>query len=178
GATLPAGVSLAVRSAGEEVGDFAQLWVNGVDVAADLPQRGYLLAAIQPRGALLDAATFDTHGDEGASAALAEWIAQWPKGTIVAGAVADEASVRLGAEAVAALATLGVEGDLREHFRWSHAFVGVVGAPRGSAVEAQDLLRPAGVWVGPAFAGERSFGAIGRIRWQGQGRIALATGAE
>jgi hypothetical protein len=48
----------------------------------------------------------------------------------------DEASGRLTAEAVLALRSLGVAGDLRGHFRESHAFVGVKGAPPGTALEA------------------------------------------
>jgi hypothetical protein len=54
----------------------------------------------------------------------------------VAGAVRDEGSHRLTEDAVAALRTLGVAGDLRGHFRESHAFVGVKGAPAGAALEA------------------------------------------
>ena len=57
-------------------------------------------------------------------------------GTIVLGAVKDEASMSLRADAVEALATLGVRGDLRGHYRESHAFIGVKGAPPGSALEA------------------------------------------
>jgi hypothetical protein len=54
----------------------------------------------------------------------------------VAGAVRDEASHRLTEDAVAALRSLGVAGDLRGHFRESHAFVGMKGAPAGTALEA------------------------------------------
>ena len=57
-------------------------------------------------------------------------------GAIVIGAVKDEASGRLDAEAVRALGTLGVRGDLRGRYRESHAFVGVKGAPPGSAAES------------------------------------------
>ncbi len=172
GERLPAGATLAVRSAGEEVGDFAELWVNGVDVAAELPQRGYLLAALQPSGALLEAAAFDTHADAGASARMATWIAQWPQGTIVTGAVADEANRLLGADAVAALASLGVATDLRDHFRWSHAFVGVVGAPPATAAEEAGLTRPASAWVGVPVTGARVYGAVSEISWQGAGQVA------
>ena len=79
---------------------------------------------------------FDTLGDPAASRQLATWVQSLPDGTIVAGAVKDEASGQLGAEAVQALATLGVGGDLRGHYRESHAFVGVKGALPGSAIEA------------------------------------------
>ena len=45
-------------------------------------------------------------------------------------------SAQLGADAVTALASLGVRGDLRGQYRESHAFIGVKGAPPGSALEA------------------------------------------
>jgi hypothetical protein len=147
GAHLPPATSLLVRSAGQETGDFAHIWLNGVDVAGG--ERGYNLAALDAQGRLLGAATFDTLGDPDASRALAAWLRSWPSGTIVAGAVADEASLQLGEDAVAALASVGVATDLRGKFRWSHAFVGAAGAPPGSAREDAALLRPAVVTVGP-----------------------------
>ena len=54
------------------------------------------------------------------------------KGTLVAGAVSDEASLQLDERAVAALRRAGVGTDLRGQLRWSHAFVGAVGAAPGS----------------------------------------------
>jgi hypothetical protein len=73
----------------------------------------------------------------------------------------------LSAEAVAALATLGVAGDLRGKLRWSHAFIGAVGAPAGSAQEALGLLQPATVYTGPAVAGAAVSGGVGRVRISG-----------
>ncbi len=67
---------------------------------------------------------------------------------MIAGAVNDEASLNLGQDAVDALGRIGVTGDLRGKFRWSHAFVGVAGAAPGTAAEAMDLLHPATVFVG------------------------------
>ena len=74
-------LALAVQSAGKDVGDFAHIWLNGVDVAAGTI--GYNLAAIAPDGQLLDSAVFNTHADPTASAALVAWIQQWPAGTLV-----------------------------------------------------------------------------------------------
>src|SRR5262249_4427167 len=79
---------------------------------------------------------FDTFLAAKASRQLARWVAALPAGTIVAGAVRDEGSNRLTAEAVQALRALGVAGDLRGRYREAHAFVGVEGAPPGSALEA------------------------------------------
>ena len=64
--------------------------------------------------------------------------AGWPSGsglapgTVVAGAVRDEASMNLGQEAVDALRSLGLV-DLRGHFRWGHAFIAPVGDRPGHA---------------------------------------------
>lgn len=155
--------NLAVRSAGEEVGDFAHLYVNGEDVAPNT--RGYNLAALTPDGRLLAAAAFDTHGDPQASHAMAAWLQQWSAGTIIAGAVADEAGHSLQPEAVDALKRLGVQTDLRGHFRWSHAFIGAAGAAPGSALEQAGLLAPATVFVGPPIDAPAAYGAAGRVRF-------------
>lgn len=146
GATLPAGRWLVVRSAGEEVGDFAQIFVDGRDVARN--ERGYNLVALDEQGEVLNSAAFDVSGNELASAELAAWIDRWPTGTVIAGAVNDEASLKLREDAVAALHSLGVAADLRNHFRWSHAFIGAKGSPPGSALESISLIRPAAVVLG------------------------------
>jgi hypothetical protein len=162
GATLAA--PLFVRSAGEEVGDFAQLWVNGVDVAIN--ERGYNLGALDATGQVLATAVFDTLAGTDQSAALGAWIDQWPAGTIIAGAVADEASYNLQQDAIDALRRVGVSGDLRSRFRWSHAFVGVVGAAPGEALERMSLIEPATVFVGVAVDGAAVSGGVGRIRFK------------
>jgi hypothetical protein len=38
---------------------------------------------------------------------------------------------------------------MRGRFRWSHAFVGVKGAPAGTALEDSSPIRPARITVGP-----------------------------
>ena len=162
GAFLPGNSALSAQSAGEEVGNFAHILLNGVDVAANL--RGYNLAAIDSNGNLLDAATFDTFASVEASSAMASWLRQWPAGTIVAGAVADEASLHLTEEVARSLMGVGVAGDLRDRFRWSHAFVGVVGAPPATAAESLDLLAPARVAVGPAADGPVVYGGLQTIQ--------------
>ena len=138
-----------MRSAGQETGDFGHIYLNGDEVS--LNRRGYNLVALDGRdGHLLDRAAFDTHLDPGATrAALAAWINALPKGTVVAGAARDEASMNLTNEAVAALRTLGVTGDLRGRFRWGHAFIGAKGANTWTAPqEALDGIRPAQVSFG------------------------------
>lgn len=139
--------ALLVRSAGEEAGDFGHIYLAGVDVSPN--RRGYNLAAINAEtGALLATANFDTHADPDASARLAAWVRAWPSDTLIAGAVRDEASALLGAEAVTALRGLGLTADLRGRFRWGHAFIGQAGADAGTAQEALDGIRPAQVTWG------------------------------
>lgn len=158
GATLPAASWLVVRSAGEETGDFAHIFVNGADVAHN--ERGYNLGAIDSSGVVLGSANFDTSGDDTASDGMVGWLAQWPAGTIIAGAVADEASLKLTGEAVAALQRVGAADDLRGRLRWSHAFIGAVGAAPGSAIEASDLLQPVTIAAGAPIDGAEVYGGL------------------
>ncbi|MBX3051061.1 MAG: hypothetical protein KF753_06295 [Caldilineaceae bacterium] len=167
GTFLPPGHGVVAVSAGEEVGDAAHIFLTnrafvGEDVA--LGERGYNLIALNAQGDLLGQAVFDTFADSEQSADMAAWIAGWPVGTIVAGAVNDEASLHLGEDAVAALVRLGVSTDLRGRFRWSHAFVGVVGAPIATAREAASLLHPALAVAGMPVDGPEIYGGIGRLQ--------------
>ncbi len=140
-------VSITVESAGQEVGDLGHIYVDGHNVSPE--GRGYNLVVIDPRtGAVEATASFDTHLDEGAGQALAEFVASIPEGRIVVVAVKDEASRLLGEEAVQALRAIGAEGDLRGKFRWGQAIIGVKGAQPGQAVESLAPLRPAVVYVG------------------------------
>jgi hypothetical protein len=132
GVTSP--VDLRVRSAGQPHGDRASIRVGLDEVAPNA--RGYNLVALDDAGRPRDRIAVDTFADPGAGRRLATWVAAQPAGTIVLGAVKDEASARLDAGAIGALATLGVRGDLRGRYRESHAFIGVKGGPPGSAVEA------------------------------------------
>ena len=136
---------LRVQSAGQPYGEFASIVFNGVELAPN--HRGYNLAALTPDGRFHATGVFDTFYDPKESARLAAFIRGLPQGTLVAGAVRDEASGRLSDAAVSALGTLGVAGDLRGHFRQSHAFVGVKGAAPGTAVEEMGP-RLLGVTVG------------------------------
>jgi hypothetical protein len=167
-AALPAAAgapfrSLLVESAGEEVGDFGHVYLDGVDVSPGL--RGYNVVAVSPAGEIR-AAAFDTHFDPGASRALAGFLAAIPEGHLVAVVAADEASARLGEDAVAALRAVGAAGDLRGKFRWSHALVGRQGSPPGSALEALDGLRPVGVALGPPLREPAAAAAVEWIRFE------------
>lgn len=126
-------VDLVVMSGGQPHGDVGSVRVNAVERARN--SRGYNLVALDQAGRVLGAETFDTFFDPRAAGRLAAWVAALPAGTIVAGAVKDDAAGRLDGAAIGALRTLGILGDLRGRFRASHAFVGLKGAPPGSALE-------------------------------------------
>ncbi len=166
GAFLSPTTGLVVQSAGNEVGDFAHIWINGQDMALSGGEPAYNVVALDAQGTLLDRAMFNTSAAGAASAALATWLQQWPDNTVITGAVADEASTNLGADAVQALTRLGVTGDLRGKLRWSHAFIGVVGAAPGTALEAISLLQPATVFVGAPVDDAQVGGAVRTVRFE------------
>lgn len=141
---------LRARSAGQPYGSASSIQLNGVELSPD--RRGYNLVALDRAGQVLKTEAFDTFGHAEAAQQLVVWVAALEPGTIVAGAVRDEASGQLMEEAVRALGTLGVMGNLRGRYRESHAFVGVKGAPRGSALEAWGP-RPVEVAVGRSQTG-------------------------
>jgi hypothetical protein len=133
GAASPA--DLHLRSGGQPYGDVGSVRVNGREWAVGA--RGYNLVALDPDGRVRAAAVFDTCADPHAARQLAAFVAALPPGTVVAGAVKDEGSAHLTQVAVDALRALGAVHDLRGRYRESHAFVGVKGAPPGTAVEAR-----------------------------------------
>ncbi len=154
-------VDVTVVSAGMDVGELGHIYVAGRDVSPG--GVGYNLAVIQPATGEVEAvASFDTFASEGESQRLARWVAGIPAGRIVAVAVRDEASRYLTGEAVAALRTLGLAGDLRGRWRWSHAAIGVKGASPGQAVEMVSGTRPAVAVVG---AGATEPGLAAAFDW-------------
>jgi hypothetical protein len=147
-AGLPAPMSLVVRSAGMEVGDFGHIYLNGREQSPN--GRGYNVVVIdRGGGTVLDRAVFDTFASEEASRAMLAFMERLPAGVIVAVAVRDEASLRLQPEAIEALHLIGARGDLRGRFRWSHAVIGVKGAEPGRALEAMHEHWPVTLSDGP-----------------------------
>ena len=158
-------VNLVVQSAGQEVGDFGHIYVNGKDVSPN--GRGYSIAVLHPQtGQVESVASFDTHLDEGASAAMAAFLAEVPPGKLVAVAAADEASQLLGQDAVDVLRGIGAAGDLRGKFRWGHAILGVQGALPGSALEAMDWMRPVTISAGEGATEDRLAVAFSFLAFQ------------
>lgn len=128
---------VTVISAGEEVGGFGSIFVNGQEVSPN--GRGYNAAIIDPATGQLQTAHFDTHLEPTASADLARFINQAQPSDIIALAVADEASWNLGPEASQALQSLGVTTDLRGCFRCSQA---IIRQSDGAILERLDPLQP------------------------------------
>ena len=111
----------------------ASIRFNDVELAPN--SRGYNLVALDAAGHVVGTGVFDTFGRREANAELAAWIGALSPQTVVLGAVRDEASRLLDEVGVEALRTLGLAGDIRGHVREEHLFVGVKGAPPGSALE-------------------------------------------
>ncbi|MGB9301906.1 MAG: interleukin-like EMT inducer domain-containing protein, partial [Anaerolineae bacterium] len=165
GVTCP--VNILVKSAGEEVGDFGHIYVDGRNVSPD--ERGYNVVVLDPvSGAVEGTGHFDTFASEEESTRLAEFITGIPDGRIVAVAVEDEASLHLTEEAVLALRTIGAREDLRDMFRWEHAIIGVKGAEPGQALEAMGLLRPVSVRAGQGFTEPAAAAAFDYVAFRTQ----------
>lgn len=140
-------VSLVATSAGNEVGDFAHVFVNGIDAAPNAV--GYNVVVLDPQsGAVEASAAFNPFASAAESERLAQFINEIPNGKIVVVTARDEVSRYLTASAVDALETIGAQQDLRGKWRWSHALIGVKGAPPGSALESAGETIPAQVVVG------------------------------
>jgi hypothetical protein len=161
--TLDTAPGLLVESAGLEAGNYAHIWLNGVDIAPN--QRGYNLALIDGQTWQLRAvAAFDTHADPSASAALVEFLSQMDDDSVLAVAVKDTASQQLSDEAAQALAALGLS-DLRSRFRWSQAAL-VLGANlaggQRQVIEQIDGLQAASAGYGPGW---REPQAAAQVQW-------------
>jgi hypothetical protein len=162
---VSAPVNILVQSAGEEVGDFGHIYVDGRNVSPD--ERGYNIVVLDSLSGTVDGrGHFDTFASEEESARMADFIAAIPEGKIVAVAVEDEASLHLTEEAVRALSTIGASGDLRGMFRWEHAVIGMKGASPGQALEAMGFLRPASVGVGERFTEPTAAAALDYVRFR------------
>jgi len=158
-------VNILVKSAGEEVGDFGHIYVDGRDTSPN--QRGYNVAVLDPVAGVVErTGHFDTFASEEESTRLAEFIGGIPEGMVVAVAVGDEASLHLTEEAVLALRTMGAQEDLRGMFRWGHAVIGIKGAGPGQALEATGLLQPVSVRVGQGLTEPAVAAALDWVRFE------------
>jgi hypothetical protein len=156
---------LLVESAGLEAGNYGHIWLNGRDVSPG--GRGYNLATIEAgTGRLVAAASFDTHADPAASAALVEFLRQVEPGQIVAVAVKDTAADQLSPEAAEALGQLGL-ADMRGRFRWSQAALvmpAAEGAGGGQVIERVSGVEPVAVGWGPGWREPAVAAAVAWLR--------------
>ena len=130
---------VTVISAGEEVGGFGEIYLNGhLRGTAD---RGYALVAFTPGTSRYRLGTFDTHLDASASEQLAQFVADEADQAMLAAVAIDEASLNLGEPAIQALQSIGATADLRGCFRCSHAFVTL----NDQINEASSATSPVGV---------------------------------
>ncbi len=164
---VPFASGIVVRSAGKDSGDFAHIFVDGIDFSPN--QRGYNLVALDGTASqVLSAAVFDTHDPtlDGESARMAAWIDALPVGTTLAGAVRDAAALNLQQEAIDALSSIGVQSDIRGHTRRAHAFVGVKSAQPGSAKDFTSDLWPVTVTLGDGITEADPTFALVELTWQ------------
>jgi hypothetical protein len=158
-------VNILLKSAGEEVGDFGHIYVDGVNVSPD--ERGYNIVVLDPAsGQVEETGHFDTFLHQDESRQMADFITHIPDGRIVAVAVEDEASRNLTAEAVEALRTIGADEDLRGMFRWGHVVIGVKGVAPGQALESIGVLRPVTSRVGQGFTESTAAAALEHVTFR------------
>ncbi len=157
--------SLLVESASLEAGNYAHIWLDGVDVAPN--ERGYNLAVIDTRTwRPIAAAVFDTHGDPAASQALVDFLSRLDEHNALAVAVKDTASDQLSADATQALAALGLS-DLRGRFRWGQAAVVLPPDPATGerpVVEQLSGLEPVHAAIGPGWREPQVAAAVDWVR--------------
>jgi hypothetical protein len=105
------------------------------------PGRGYFLVVIDPpTGRIVRTGGFDVSWSAAEADAMATFVGGVPAGAVVLVATEFDASRELSEAAVAALADLGLEADLRGQFQAMHAAIGVKGAAAGTAIEGTDRV--------------------------------------
>lgn len=166
---LPANFAIGATGATSPVdivansGDLGSIKVNGRE--ASLLGRGYNVVVIDPRsGAVIAAKAYNTMEDRAHSRAMTDFLAQIPNGMIVAVAAQEQAGANLGERTVAGLQALGARIDLRAQPGNTHAFIGVKGAARGTAVEQARGDGAAFVFVGHAPEDTARAAAVTTIR--------------
>lgn len=146
--------NLSVQSATFLVGNFANFYVNGVQL--NVPSsRGLNVVLLQTSGALLSFNAFDTFAT--GSDALVSFLNSISPGTIVMVAAMDEASGNLSSAARTAIATLGATQIDDLQWRSSYALIGIKGFPSiaekasSAAVAVSAMYSPNLVATGQAF---------------------------
>ncbi len=125
------GVKSPVDIAVTSTPQFGSIKVNDQEVSP--LRRGYNFALIDASsGRVMETKNFDTGGRTILeSRALREYLDKVTPGTIVAGAIQEDASAQLGESAAASIQALGLETNVRGHEGMTHAFIAVKGKPGG-----------------------------------------------
>ena len=136
GVQSPVDIEINSGGAAQDIAFITVTPPDGQPQDASAGRRGYNLTALDPKtGEVLDVRGFDTWANAFEADDMAAFIEGLPDGTIVVGAVRDDASRFLNERAVAALASLGSAVDLRTTPGYGHALIGVKGAAPGTASE-------------------------------------------
>ncbi len=156
---------VVVKSAGEEVGDFAHIWIDGEDRSPN--QRGYnLLAFITGINSADYVDHFDTFASSNEADRLAQFLEHDKKFHNVALAVRDEASLSASLRLAMALKSEG--SKLPVGWRSSHAFVRYITVPGENIIIREDAspIRPAIVSIGERITSPTVAGAVEWIQVQ------------
>lgn len=154
---------LVVKSAGEEVGDFAHIWFLGDDCS--LNQRGYNVVLFLPQGyhppcwlTKTGSVSFDTFAYSQAAERMAELLESVQGPLRIAIAVRDEASLHRTARLAEALHSIGAKMNPR--WRWSYAFISYPDAKGQVIREDASPIRPAIVSIGERITAPQVAGAV------------------
>ncbi len=140
-------VDLAVVSGGFSAGNFTEIWVAGRKVSNN--GRGFNVAVVDAvSGRVLGTKVFDVIYRPVLHAELARYLEHFPRGSIVALGARDNVGVYFGKEAIKTFAMFGAVTDLGKLEREGYAAIGVIGAPPGTAMEANEEKVHARVLVG------------------------------
>jgi hypothetical protein len=132
----------------------AAIRVNGEVEVTESP--GYVLAVVDPAsGEVRQRAAFQVAQGRGEADRMAAYLEALPPGTVVAGATAGPIDMHCTSRMARALAGAGVALDPCSGRYRTHAFVGVMGAPPGTAAEATSATDRSVIEVGSNAAPPR-----------------------
>ncbi len=145
GRTSP--VDIAAVSGGGRAGNFAELWVSGRKVSDN--SRGVNIAAIHPTtGEVLGVKDVDVVLRPFGWRHVGRFLDRFPKGTLIVLAERDHSARHFDEAARAVLARFGAATDLEGEGNMGYVALGVLGAPKHSAMESVSPHGHARVHVG------------------------------
>ncbi len=140
-------VDVAVVSGGLKAGNFTEIWVAGRKVSDN--GRGWNVAVLDGKtGAVLGTRVFDVVYRPVLHEELGRFLRHFPKGSVVALGARDNVGKYFGRAAAGSLALLGAVSDVGKLEGHGYAAIGVLGAPVGTALEANRKVGHTRVLVG------------------------------